>query len=156
MKTCFIGVMLLGLVVLIGTAQESVAVTNTNVPASIPCKGTNVSEEQMEGYLSPGEMVAVNTGRRFAIRLQSNPTTGYGWQLAKPLDGKIVVQVTNNYIHPDTGLIGAGGQEVWIFKAVGQGQTEISLKYVRPWEKDQPRWRHHPPVQTSVFKVVVK
>jgi len=142
--------MLLCLVVLIGTAQESVAVTNANISASIPCKGTNAAEEQMVEYLSPGETVALNSGCRFAVRMHSNPTTGYGWQLAKPLDEKIVVLVTNDYIHPDTRLIGAGGNEVWIFKAVGRGQVTITLKYVRPWEEDQP------PVKTNVFKVVVK
>jgi len=150
MKTYFAGVRLLSLGLLIGAAQESVAVTNANVSASIACNGMNATKEQIEEYLSPGEVVAVNTGRRFAIRLQSNPTTGYGWQLAKPLDEKIVVLVTNDYIHPDTRLIGAGGHEVWIFKAVGQGQAEISLKYVRSWEKDQP------PAETNVFMVVVK
>jgi len=150
MKTCFSGVMLLNLVVLIITAQESVAVTNANMAASIPYKGTNAAEEQMEEYLSPGETVALNSGCRFAVRMHSNPTTGYGWQLAKPLDEKIVVLVTNDYIHPDTRLIGAGGNEVWIFQAVGRGQAQIALKYVRPWEKDRP------PAETNVFKVVVK
>ena len=114
------------------------------------CQGTNAAEEPMKEYLGPGETVALNSGGRFAVRLHSNPTTGYGWQLAKPLDEKIVVLVTNDYIHPDTRLIGAGGNEVWIFKAVGRGQVEIALKYVRPWEKDRP------PAETNVFKVVVK
>ena len=142
--------MFLSLVVMTTAAQESVVVTNTNVSASIPCQGTNAAEEQMEEYLSLGEAVALNSGCRFAVRMHSNPTTGYGWQLAKPLDEKIVVLVTNDYIHPDTRLIGAGGNEVWIFKAVGRGQAEIALKYVRSWEKDRP------PAETSVFKVVVK
>ena len=150
MKTCFSGIMLLNLGLLTATAQESVAVTNTNVTDSIPCRGTNAAEGQMEEYRSPGETVALNAGCRFAVRLHSNPTTGYGWQLAKPLDEKIVVLVTNDYIHPDIRLVGAGGNEVWIFKAVGQGQAEISLKYVRPWEKGRP------PAETNVFKVVVK
>lgn len=150
MKSGFLGVILLSLGLLIGTVPGSVAVTNTNVSASISCKEINEAKEPMEEYLSPGEMVAVNTGRCFAIRLKSNPTTGYGWQLAKPLDEKIVVQVTNDYVHSGSKLIGAGGHEVWIFKAVGQGQAEISLKYVRSWEKDQP------PARTNVFTVVVK
>jgi len=38
----------------------------------------------------------------------------------------------------DTGLVlvGQGGRERWVFKAVAPGETEIKLKYVRPWEKD--------------------
>jgi len=142
--------MLLSLGLLIGAAPESVTVTNTNVSASIPCQGTNAAKARMEEYLSPGETVALNSGCRFAVRLQSNPTTGYGWQLAKPLDEKIVVLVTNDYIHSESRLMGAGGHEVWLFKAVGQGRVEIVLKYVRPWEKDQL------PAETNVFTVVVK
>ena len=150
MKTDFTGVMLLSLVILAATVQASFAVTNTNMSALIPGQGTNAAEETMEEYLGPGATVALNSGCRFAVRMRSNPTTGYGWQLAKPLDEKIVVLVTNDYIQPGTGLIGAGGNEVWIFKAVGRGQLEIALKYVRPWEKDRP------PAETNVFKVVVK
>ena len=150
METYFTGVMLLSLVVLIGAAQESVAVTNANMSASIPCQGMNAAEEQIEEYLSLGETVALNCGCRFAVRMRSNPTTGYGWQLAKPLDEKIVVLVTNDYIHSASRLVGAGGHEVWVFKTVGRGQVEIALKYVRPWEKDRP------PAGTNVFKVVVK
>ena len=150
MKTYFTGVMFLNLGLLTANAQKFDIATKTNTAASISYEETNVSEEKIEEYLSPGETVAVNSGCRFAVRLQSNPTTGYGWQLAKPLDEKIVVLVTNDYIHPDTGLIGAGGHEVWIFKAVGRGQVKIVFKYVRPWEKDRP------PTETNVFKVVVK
>lgn len=150
MKPCFPGVILLGLVVLIGVAQKSGAVTNTNVCVALPSRGVNAAEEKLEEYLSPGAVVVLNSGCRFAVRMQSNPTTGYGWQLAKPLDEKIVVLVTNDYIHPDTPLVGAGGNEVWVFKAIGRGQVEIALKYVRPWEKDQP------PAETNVFKLIVK
>ena len=150
MKTCPAAAMFLSLGLLTSAAQESVAITNTNLSASLPGQGTNAAEEQMEEYLDPGETVTLNSGCRFTVCLHSNPTTGYGWQLAKPLDEKIVVLVTNDYIHPDTRLIGAGGNEVWVFKTVGIGQVEIALKYVRPWEKDRP------PAEMNVFKVVVK
>ena len=150
MKACFSGIIFLGIIVLIANAQRLDIVTKKNAAASISCAKTDVSEEEIKEYPGLGEIVAVNNGRRFAICLRSNPSTGYGWQLAKPLDGKIVVPVTNDYVRSNTGRIGAGGHEVWIFKAVGQGQAEISLKYVRSWEKDRP------PAQTNVLTVVVK
>ena len=150
MKTYFAGVMFLSLGLLIDATPESLALTNVTMAASISCRGTNAAEGPMEEYLGPGKTVTLTCGFRFTVRMHSNPTTGYGWQLAKPLDEKIVVLVTNDYIHPDTTLVGAGGNEVWIFKAVGRGQVEIALKYARPWEKDRP------PAETNVFKVVVK
>ncbi len=108
---------------------------------------TNISEKNEE-YLNPGEPIKVKASQIFAIRMESNPTTGNGWQMLKALDNKIIL-VTNAYIPPDSNLMGAGGHEVWAFKAIGEGQADISMQYVRPWEKDQP-------VRTNVFTVIVK
>ena len=35
---------------------------------------------------------------------------------------------------PETEMVGAGGQEVWTFKAIEPGETTIDMEYVRPWE----------------------
>ncbi len=45
---------------------------------------TNMSEKTEE-YLNPGEPIKVKAGQIFAVRMESNPTTGYGWQLSKNL-----------------------------------------------------------------------
>jgi inhibitor of cysteine peptidase len=112
-------------------------------------QGTTNMSEKTEEYLNPGAPIQVNVGQTFTIRMQSNPSTGYGWQLSKALDNRISL-VTNVFLSPDSKLMGAGGHEIWTFKAVAQGQTEIAMEYVRPWENDQP------PVRTNVFKVIVK
>src|ERR1035437_8922126 len=90
-------------------------------------QGTTNMSEKSEEYLNPGAPIKVKAGQIFAIRMESNPTTGYGWQLSKALDNKIIL-VTNAYIPPDSNLMGAGGHEVWTFKAMGEGQTDISMK----------------------------
>ena len=97
----------------------------------------------------------VNVGETFTITLESNPTTGYQWQLAKPLDEKILKLVSSKYEmeepkNLETGYVGVGGHEYWTFKAVGKGTTLIELMYVRPWEKDVP------PVEAAVFRIRVK
>ena len=109
---------------------------------------TNMSEKTEE-YLNSAKPNKVKAGQRFTIRMESNPTTGYGWQLSNALDNKIIL-VTNAFIPPDSKRIGAGGHEVWTFKAIELGPAEISLKYVRSWEKNQP------PARTNVFTVIVK
>lgn len=116
--------------------------------ATINSQGTTNISERTEEYLSPGEPIKVKVGQKFAVRIESNATTGYGWQLSKALDNKIAL-VTNVYMPPDSKLAGAGGYEVWTFLAISTGQAEISLKYARPWEKDQA-------VITNVFAVIVK
>ena len=93
--------------------------------------------------------ITVTAGHEFSVTLASNPTTGYSWALAKPLDAKLLTLVTNVYVRPDSRLMGAGGKEVWTFKALAEGRTQIDLKYVRPWEKDAA------PAQTTNFVVVI-
>lgn len=86
--------------------------------------------------------IKVKVGNNFKIELKSNATTGYQWKLAAPLDEKIVRLVSSDYIAPNTNLIGAGGKEVWVFKAVRKGKTKITLDYVRAWEKISPEMRN--------------
>lgn len=95
------------------------------------------------------DLIIVNAGDTFKIELKSNPTTGYLWQLARPLDNNIINLVSSQYIPPETNLIGAGNKEVWIFKALKSGKTSIILKYIRPWENDRP-------VEQKVFIINIK
>jgi len=108
-------------------------------------------EAAME-YTQPEKPIETTTGHPFTIKLESNPTTGFGWQLAQSLDGKVVSLVTNTYIQrkAEPRMVGVGGHEYWTFKTVGQGQTQIAMKYVRSWEKGVP------PNKTHVFNVIVK
>ena len=98
----------------------------------------------------PEKPVKVTVGRKFAIVLQSNRTTGYRWERAGSADAIVVKFIGTEYRETEAGLVGAGGKEVWTFEAVGKGATEISLKYVRPWEKDVP------PSKNVTFKVNVE
>jgi predicted secreted protein len=91
----------------------------------------------------------VKVGQEFNITLESNPTTGYQWQLAKQLNGTVLVFLGSEYKPSESDLLGAGGIEIWRFKAVNSGTTEISLKYVRPWETDVP------PIKEQTFGIIV-
>jgi inhibitor of cysteine peptidase len=90
--------------------------------------------------LSAQESTPTNAaaGGQFSVTLASNPTTGYKWDLAMPLDSNFLALVTNIYVRPNSQLMGAGGNEVWTFKALKQGTTRIDFKYVRPWEQNVP------------------
>ena len=82
------------------------------------------------------KVIEVQAGQNFTIILKANATTGYQWQFAKPLDENLVQLISSKYLADKTKLVGTGGKQVWIFKALKAGQTTISLKYVRPWEKN--------------------
>lgn len=78
------------------------------------------------------------TGQNVVIKLKSNKTTGYSWELAEPIDTNMLEFVSTEYMVPETPLVGAGGEEVWTFTALKPGQAKISFKYTRPWEKGIP------------------
>ena len=100
-------------------------------------------------YNSPVKNIEVKAGQRLIIRLDANPTTGYQWQLAQPLDPNILELVSSEYRPTETKLVGAGGKEAWTFKSVRPGKAKVSLKYLRPWEKDAK------PAETEDFIIVV-
>lgn len=109
----------------------------------------NTSGYSQTYYDNPYVPIDVKVGRKFIICLESNPTTGYKWEIAKPLDNSIVKFVYSSYKPGRRKLLGGAGRELWVFKAVGRGKTEIWFKYVRPWEKGIP------PIDKKIFKVIV-
>ncbi len=100
-------------------------------------------------YSDPSRPIEIMIGQEFAIELESNKTTGYQWQLAQPLSNSIIELLCDEYQVSKTGLIGAGGKEIWTFKSISSGETIISMKYIRPWEKDVP------PVGNVQFRIIV-
>lgn len=96
------------------------------------------------------KVIEVQAGQNFMIIMKVNATTGYQWQFAEPLDESIVQLINSKYLADKTKLVGAGGKQVWIFKALKAGQTNISLKYVRPWEKNTPSQNE------SYYLVIIK
>jgi len=94
--------------------------------------------------------IETEAGQSFTVTLDANPTTGYMWQFAARLDEAVVKLVGSEFKQSDGKLVGAGGKQIWTFKAVGKGNTKISLKYVRPWEKGVP------PAKTATVEVTVR
>jgi len=94
-------------------------------------------------------VVMAEEGKEFTVRLNSNRTTGYQWRPIGPLEEHIVKPVRCEYI-PFEGALPGGGEEIWTFLAAGRGSTEITMEYVRPWEKT------HFPVKTATIKVSVR
>lgn len=108
-----------------------------------------LAQDKDSPMVDKNPVVETHVDEEFTFSLDSNPTTGYQWQVDGAIDEKIIRFVKSEYRPNETDLIGAGGKEYWTFKAVGEGQTNVSFKYVRPWEKDVP------PVKKDTFEVMV-
>ncbi len=95
--------------------------------------------------------IEVNAGKEFNIVLEANPTTGYHWAIVGELDSNVVGFVKNDYTSTsDSNLVGGGGVEVWVFKALNAGETQITLGYYPPSNDPVD------PQQTVTFTIIVK
>lgn len=87
-------------------------------------------------YTEEERTISIGVNREFVIALDSNPTTGYGWEQSH--DDSILKLVEDKYEadRKAAGLVGVGGTQYFRFKALKTGKTEVKVAYKRPWEKE--------------------
>jgi len=95
-----------------------------------------------------GRKLELREGQEIVVSLESNPTTGYIWEISNIGDG-IIAQVGKTTYESKSDLLGAGGIQVFRFKAKGAGQVDLNFVYHRPWEKNVK------PVRTFSLKITV-
>ena len=108
-------------------------------------KGANLTETDN------GKQNTVKPGDVITLTLNSNPTTGYSWQVMEIDNAVLAQQGDPEYKQASgtEGLVGAGGTETFHFKASGAGSVTLKLGYMRPWESV-------PPVDVFTIQVVVQ
>jgi inhibitor of cysteine peptidase len=120
--------------------------------SAVVCGG-QAGEEDMAVFTmsEKGEStIQVQAGKPFAIRFTSIPGTGYSWEFASPPDKELLEFIGEKVEEPERGRLGGQVAVTWTFKALAAGDAEISMKYVRPWEKDVP------PVRKHIFSVQIR
>jgi inhibitor of cysteine peptidase len=79
--------------------------------------------------------IDAHIGDVIKITLPSNATSGFRWALANISDNTVLSQEGDSeYVLPESTALGAGGQEIWSFKALKRGTTTVSLAYSQAWE----------------------
>ena len=98
-----------------------------------------------------GKQITAKTGETLTLALDSNPTTGYSWQVLEINNTILVQQGDPEYKQAlgTEGLVGSGGTETFRFNAAGAGTTTLKLGYMRPWESV-------PPIETFTVQVIVQ
>lgn len=99
-----------------------------------------------------GGQVKIKQGQSINLRLEANPTTGFGWEVSQ-VDAQILTQKGEKaYEEAAKGkpVVGGGGWEIFHFDSLQKGDTTLTLIYHRAWEKDVP------PVKTYEVKVRVE
>ena len=95
---------------------------------------------------NPPKPVRAAVGEEFKIALESDPSSGKQWLIARPLDDRFLKFIGSEYRR---GRPGVGGRDVLSFKALTEGTTQIHLKYGQLWERDET------PARTTNFVVVI-
>lgn len=95
--------------------------------------------------------VVVVAGQDFSIRLPANPSTGYVWRVTEVPNQTVVdlIDTDGSYQPPQAQMPGAEGSQVFGFRAVATGTTQIVLTYERPFDPDDS-----PTVETFTFEVL--
>ena len=80
-------------------------------------------------------VMKVRTGEVFKVVLKSNQSTGYSWHWENQSKESILDSVYVDYVLKDRAITGAGGNEIWEFRAKRKGKQEVIMVYKKPWEE---------------------
>ncbi len=111
--------------------------TSTPVPAEEPTstpapalESSDVGSPEVVVHEMP---IDLPVGETYEITLDSNPTTGYGWQVEYN-DGDL--ELVEQRYEPDSDLVGAGGKEVFVFRGRTVSNGDVVFTYKRSWEDE--------------------
>jgi len=92
--------------------------------------------------------IAVVADETIEVRLESNPSTGYTWELSAMSTPGVVELIESSFEDSGKDIEGAPGIEVFTFEAASSGAGVLRLEYIRPWED--------PPVPNRVVEYIIR
>ncbi|MBI5301384.1 MAG: protease inhibitor I42 family protein [Chloroflexi bacterium] len=114
--------------------------------------GCSPSEVNVDANANGGQK-QVARGQTLFVTLESNPSTGYRWDVVE-IDGAVLRQssesVFKSFSISNPPLLGMGGTETFRFETLGAGMTTLKMVYHRVWENDVP------PLKTFTVQVAVR
>ncbi|SDB99124.1 protease inhibitor I42 family protein [Acinetobacter boissieri] len=88
-------------------------------------------------------LLQMKVGQSLMFHAPENISTGYKWQIVQPLRYFSVDQSEQKTKSEQPEMLGQPTEKIFQFSALQAGEEEISLRYVRPWEANDPnaeRW----------------
>ncbi len=94
-----------------------------------------IEKKQIQISIKETKELNVKVNEEIEISLYSNPTTGYTWMDPR-YESEFLILTGSQYIpYPvPEGICGSGGNQIYNFKAIKAGETQILMEYKRPWE----------------------
>ncbi len=87
-----------------------------------------------------GTTVQLQKGDTLTVRLSSNVTTGFRWYVGESAGPELQFVREEPYEEPSskTPVLGAGGTQVFTFKALSTGLVQVAMEYRRGFNPDEP------------------
>jgi len=103
----------------------------------------NVPEDKLDNTYT------VNLNETLEIKLVSNPTTGFSWEIASKIKPRIIKEIDKKYVSNDnsSNMVGEGGYEIYTFSPKKEGVLFMNFKYQRKDGKMD---------KEKFFKIIVK
>jgi inhibitor of cysteine peptidase len=121
-----------------GAAEESAKQTEEPKISYPQAAADQTTEVGVEGY--------------FEIVLDDDTSGELRWLFKEPPDEKLLKIIEERFDGPPADGEGGGGpgQRVWLFQAIAEGETELTLEYLRPWEEGVA------PAKSMTYKISIK
>lgn len=82
-----------------------------------------------------GKLIKCQTRQELTVELESNPSTGYTWQVITG-DTLHLRLLRDEYLPGSAERMGAAGKQRFHFQALAPGRSPLLLEYRRAWEKE--------------------
>jgi len=115
--------------------------------------GCSTSREVKVVASVSGSQIELKKGQTLVFTLESNPTTGYQWEVIENEESILQQKGEAEFKSSNTGnppASGKGGTETFRFDARSAGNVILKLVYHRSWEKEVE------PLKTFTLHVVVR
>jgi inhibitor of cysteine peptidase len=129
----------------------SLVVLLTLLIALTVATGCSPQQQEVKATIDDaGREMQLKKGQTLVVTLEGNPTTGYSWEVAEPLDDQVLRLTGEPEFKAESEALGAGGVQILRFETVNAGKTTLKLAYRRSWEKGVE------PLNTFSIQVVVR
>jgi predicted secreted protein len=82
-----------------------------------------------------GSEIELAAGEQFEIHLESNPSTGFAWEISAMTTPDLVALDSRTFVESDSDLVGAPGTDVLVFTTGAEGAGVLRLEYVRSFDE---------------------
>ncbi len=81
-----------------------------------------------------GNEFEIEVNDKIRAKLCANPSTGFTWVARMDDEDGVMKLEKQEYVAPDSELVGASGMDIWTFKAVKEGTALITMEYSQDWD----------------------